>query len=97
MDQYGRLITVVYRDGRNINRWLVRRGHAWEYGRYSEYPMLGWLEWLAWTTNRGLWAGDNPVPPSEWRHGSSYGGQHRTGLELCLLGLLHPARGAAVL
>lgn len=44
-DQYGRLIAVVYRDERNVNRWLVRRGHAREYSPYSEDPMLGWLEW----------------------------------------------------
>lgn len=34
-DKYGRLVAVVYRDGRNVNRWIVRQGHAWEYDRYS--------------------------------------------------------------
>lgn len=72
-DQYGRLIAVVYRDGRNINRWLVEQGHAWEYDRYSEDPVLGRLECQARAADRGLWAADDPIPPWEWRHGASSG------------------------
>jgi len=30
-DRYGRLIAVIHLDDRNINRWLVASGHAWEY------------------------------------------------------------------
>lgn len=49
IDQYGRLVAVVYQDDRNINRWLVRQGHVWEYDRYSDDWMLSGLEWLAWS------------------------------------------------
>lgn len=70
-DQYGRFIAAVYRDGQNINRWLVEQGHAWEYNRYSEDPALGRLEWKARRADRGLWAAESPIPPWEWRHRSS--------------------------
>jgi endonuclease YncB( thermonuclease family) len=68
-DRYGRLIAVVYRDDRNINRWLVRQGHAWEYDRYSDDPAMVRLEKAARADDRGVWAGDSPVPPWEWRQG----------------------------
>lgn len=35
-DQYGRLIAVIYREGRNVNRWLAPQDHSWECDRYSE-------------------------------------------------------------
>lgn len=30
-DRYDRLIAVIYSEERNVNRWLVEQGHAWEY------------------------------------------------------------------
>lgn len=70
-DQYQRVLGVVYHGGDNLNRWLVRHGHAWEYDRYSQDMMLGWLEWQAWWGGRGLWSARDPVPPWEWRDRSS--------------------------
>lgn len=30
-DRYDRRIAVVYSEGRNVNRWPVEQGHAWEW------------------------------------------------------------------
>lgn len=78
-DQYGRLIAVAYTEGRNVNRWLVEQGHAWEYDRYSEDPALGPLERKARRADRGLWASESPIPPWEWRHRSKPVGRSSTG------------------
>lgn len=72
-----RLIALVYRGERNVNRWLVRQGHAWDYDRYSEDPALGGLEREAREADRGLWAATDPVPPWECRNGSSASGPDR--------------------
>lgn len=66
-DRYDRLIAVIYSEGRNVNRWLVRNGHAWEYDRYSDDQALGRLEREARQADRGLWAAANPMPPWDWR------------------------------
>jgi len=66
-DRYDRLIAVIHSEGRNVNRWMVKRGHAWEYDQYSEDPALGRLERQARQADRGLWAAADPVPPWEWR------------------------------
>src|SRR5215475_8083042 len=33
-DRYGRTVARVYRDGRDINREMVREGNAWVYRKY---------------------------------------------------------------
>jgi len=77
-DRYDRLIAVVYSEGRNVNRWLVEQGHAWEYDRYSNDPALGGLERRARAADRGLWGAGDPIPPWEWRQRSrSQSGQDR--------------------
>lgn len=71
---HGRIIGVVHYQGRNVNAWLVRQGHAWAYDRYldpgSELPDL---ERRARANGRGLWAGSGPIPPWEWRQGARPG------------------------
>lgn len=72
-DRYDRLIAVIHSESRNVNRWLVEQGHAWEYDRYSSDPALSGLEREARQEDRGLWAAKNPVPPWEWRQLSHSG------------------------
>ena len=44
-DRYGRLIAEVrLRDGRSLNRELVRAGYAWRFRRYSRNLVLATLE-----------------------------------------------------
>ena len=37
-NRYDRPIAVLHSEGPNVNRWLVRNGHAWEYDEYSKDP-----------------------------------------------------------
>ena len=77
-DQYGRLLARLHiADGgglteRDINREMVREGHAWVYRRYATE---NWLpdESAARESALGLWSlgADAAVPPWEWRRGES--------------------------
>lgn len=68
-DRYRRLIGQIYRaDGLNVNTQLVRDGQAWVYSRYCrDLRYWGPLEGKARRERLGLWAGDHPVPPWQYR------------------------------
>ena len=78
-DQHGRLLGTLFLDAppsggstntkgeRNINREMVREGHAWVFGGFSPDPDLVAAEDEARKDRRGLWAEANPVAPSRWR------------------------------
>ena len=87
-DQYGRVVALVYIDvdGECLNEELVTAGHVWVYERYCHIRDCDhWqrLERRARQAERGLWAGDNPVPPWNWRqgkrNGSSFSGNTAAG------------------
>ena len=75
-DRYGRLLARLHvadgetRAGRDVNRELVREGHAWVYRRYATE---NWLpdEAAARESGLGLWSlgADGSIPPWEWRRG----------------------------
>lgn len=75
-DRYGRLLARLYvadddtLAGRDVNREMVREGHAWVYRRYATE---NWLpdETAARQSGIGLWSasGGAPVAPWEWRSG----------------------------
>ncbi len=68
-DQYERMVAVVHRDGRNINRDLVQAGHAWAYRRYmrrSERDLCA-LEERARRERAGLWGSKAARAPWEFR------------------------------
>lgn len=69
IDRYGRVVAVVYVDGRDVNAELVQAGHAWVYRRYLKRPELLDLEADARRHKRGLWALPAPerIPPWQWR------------------------------
>lgn len=66
-DRYGRRLALVYADGVQVNRELVRSGNAWVYDRYNEDPMLIPVEVEARKAKVGLWATPDPIAPWEWR------------------------------
>ncbi|GIV20060.1 MAG: hypothetical protein KatS3mg023_1811 [Armatimonadota bacterium] len=68
-DRYGRVLGVLFLNGKDINAVIVRDGYAWAYVRYSRQYVL--QEKQARSAKRGLWSQHNPVPPWEWRHGGS--------------------------
>ena len=71
-DRYGRLLGRIYLGGRDINREMVREGHAWVYRRYSSDHSLLQDEDAARTRRVGLWSLPDAerVPPWEWRRGA---------------------------
>lgn len=53
---YGRLLAYVYLDGRNLNEWLVARGHARVYDtEFSKRAAFDSAEATAQAERRGLW------------------------------------------
>jgi endonuclease YncB( thermonuclease family) len=68
VDQYERLVGTIYRNGRDINREMVREGHAWVYRRYLTDRSLLKDEKQAQRAKLGLWANDRkPIAPWDWR------------------------------
>jgi micrococcal nuclease len=72
-DQFDRdLCDLLSADGESANREMVRTGYAWAYtaarGRYLRDATLPALQAQARAARRGLWAGDNPVQPWQWRY-----------------------------
>ena len=65
-DRYKRLIAVCYLDGMDLNGWLISRGHAIAYRRYSTRYVAS--EDDARKAGRGIWRGQF-VAPWLWRKG----------------------------
>jgi len=70
VDHNSRSISVVWLDGRNINREMVAEGYVWAYREYldqshsAEYIQA---EEQARSRKLGLWQQIDPVPPWEFR------------------------------
>lgn len=68
-DRFGRTVAQLLRksDRLNVNQEMLRRGHAWVYRQYNDDKAWIAIETEARDAGRGLWAGDDPVPPWNWR------------------------------
>lgn len=72
-DRYGRVLGVIFVDGRDANLEMVRAGMAWHYTQYQrdqsaqERSAYAAAEAEARATRRGLWRDANPVPPWDFR------------------------------
>lgn len=66
-DKYNRLIATCFVNGRNINRAMVRRGHAWAFVKYSDTYTDE--ERQARLEKTGLWASSKPATPA-WEYRS---------------------------
>jgi endonuclease YncB( thermonuclease family) len=66
-DQHGRLLGTLWIDDRNLNHELVAEGWAWAFGGFVEDEDLVSAEAAARRARRGLWAGERPIPPRQWR------------------------------
>ena len=76
-DRYGRVIGLIYVDGKILNEALVMNGFAWVYDRYCHKRICDkWdrLERNARQADVGLWSDPNPIAPWDWRHGESTSG-----------------------
>ena len=70
-DRYGRTVGHVWIGDRNINREMIREGHAWAYRRYLDDKTLIDDETHAQKNGIGLWGlpETERVPPWDWRRG----------------------------
>ena len=70
IDRYGRTVGEIFIDRVDINREMVREGHAWAYTKYSHTAEIIALEDSARAANKGLWAlpENQREPPWLWRH-----------------------------
>ena len=72
-DRYGRLVATLWIDDENINRRLVKEGHAWVYRKYLRDTSLIKLEARAKSSRTGLWSSKAVIKPSDWRRGQRSG------------------------
>jgi len=66
-DRYGRIVGKVWLDERDINRELVREGHAWVYEDYLLDDSLLEEQAAAIAANVGLWHLPEAAAPRRWR------------------------------
>jgi endonuclease YncB( thermonuclease family) len=68
-DEHGPKVARVRAGGQDVSLSLVQSGFAWWYRQYAPGDKsLATAEDAARLARRGLWAGDHPVPPWDWRH-----------------------------
>ncbi len=83
IDHYGRTVATLYvhlsetSEWLNVNERMITLGHAWVMRRYYKHlpehrrDKLNRLERWARSKKVGLWQLPNPIPPWDWRRGSS--------------------------
>ena len=64
IDKYGRMLGVCFLGEVDVNAWMVRRGHAWAFVKYSESYAND--EQQARAEKAGIWQGE-AVPAWEYR------------------------------
>lgn len=70
IDRYGRTVSIVWLNNRNINLEMVSDGWAWAYKQYLDRPHASeyiQAEEQARKHRKGLWEQNNPQPPWEFR------------------------------
>jgi endonuclease YncB( thermonuclease family) len=71
-DRYGRRVCVLFLNGQDVNKELVRQGLAWANTanpRYLRDRSVLDAQRQAQRERRGLWAQPHPTAPWLWRHG----------------------------
>ena len=71
IDRYGRVVGKIFLNDLNINKEMVKAGHAWVYDKYAKDKTLFALEKNAKENQLGLWAlpeGER-IAPWQWRSG----------------------------
>lgn len=67
IDQYERVLGIVYINELNLNKEMVRNGLAWYYDHYVKDADLEALEHAARKQKLNIWSMKNPTPPYEFR------------------------------
>lgn len=68
-DQYGRYVSKIYLNGKDINGEMIRSGYAWHYYHFDSNPVYAGFMLDAQRSNRGLWQEVHPTPPWIFRKG----------------------------
>lgn len=63
-DKYGRVLATCFIGAQDVSAWMVERGHAWAFVRYSTTYLREEAEARA--ARRGIWQGES-VPAWEYR------------------------------
>ena len=66
-DRYGRIVGIVYLDGRDVNLEMLKAGLAWHYKKYDSTPAYAQAEAEARAAKRGLWQDKSPIEPESFR------------------------------
>ena len=66
-DKYGRILGIVFVDGRDVNLEMLRAGFVWHYKRFDSTSAYAAAEMDARQNRRGLWADKNPIEPEKFR------------------------------
>ena len=77
-DRYGRIVGIVYLDGRDVNLEMLRAGLAWHYKKYDSTPAYAQAEAAARAAKRGLWQDKSPIEPESFRK-AMRGGKEKGG------------------
>lgn len=70
VDRYKRLVSLIYRDSRNLNLEMISDGWAWAYRKYLDRRYANEFikaEEYAKKMHSGLWQQNIPQPPWEFR------------------------------
>lgn len=73
IDNYGRILGIVYCEGTEINLKMVQSGFAWHYSYYDTSPAYITAERQARAEKKGLWIDSKPLNPYEFRQRSKKG------------------------
>ena len=68
-DRYGRILGVVFVDGKNVNEEMLKAGLAWNY-QYSRNKRYAELEAEAKRKRLNIFSEKNPVNPYYFRNGN---------------------------
>ena len=71
IDRYGRTVGKIFLNNQNINKEMVKAGHAWVYVKYAKDKTFFALENEARENQLGLWAlpKEQRIAPWQWRRG----------------------------
>lgn len=66
-DDYGRVVATLYGDNKDLNYEMIKAGLAWHYKYYYKSKKYAEAEKNARKQKLGLWKGDNPQAPWDYR------------------------------
>ena len=72
-DRYGRILGMVFIDGKDANLEMLKAGLAWHYKKYDSKPAYAQAESEARAAKRGLWQDKSPIEPESFRKAKKAG------------------------